>query len=134
GFNNAGVDALVENVSRARRKGIVGINIGKNADTPNEKAVEDYLYCLERVFPIADYVTVNISSPNTAGLRELQRDEPLRALVGSLREAQERLSSQHGKKTPMLLKIAPDLEDNEIDAIARLMLEAHVDGVIATNT
>ena len=134
GFNNEGVDALVANVSRARRKGIVGINIGKNADTPNEKAVDDYLFCLERVFPVADYVTVNISSPNTAGLRDLQRDEPLRALIGTLREAQERLSGQHGKKTPMLLKIAPDLEDAEIDAIARIMLEAHVDGIIATNT
>src|SRR5205085_1502316 len=117
-----------------RRKGIVGINIGKNADTPIENAVDDYLYCLERVFPIADYVTVNISSPNTTGLRDLQREEPLRALIGKLREAQERLAGQHGKKTPMLLKIAPDLEDAEIDGIARTMLEAHVDGIIATNT
>ena len=134
GFNNDGVDALVKNVSRARRKGIVGINIGKNADTPIENAVDDYLFCLERVFAIADYVTVNISSPNTVGLRDLQRDEPLRALIGKLREAQERLRSQHRKETPMLLKIAPDLNEGEIDGIARVMLDAGVDGIIATNT
>jgi dihydroorotate dehydrogenase len=134
GFNNDGVDVLVKNVSRARRKGIVGINIGKNADTPMENAVDDYLYCLERVFSIADYVTVNISSPNTAGLRDLQRDEPLRRLVGALREAQERLAAKHAKKTPVLIKIAPDLEDADIDSLARVMLDARVDGIIATNT
>ncbi|MBS0192879.1 MAG: quinone-dependent dihydroorotate dehydrogenase [Proteobacteria bacterium] len=134
GFNNEGVDALVKNVARARRKGIVGINIGKNADTPNENAVDDYLYCLERVYPLADYVTVNISSPNTSGLRELQNDEPLRALVGRLREAQEKLRSQHRKDTPLLLKIAPDLEDAQIDSMARILLDAGVEGVIATNT
>ncbi|HTA65789.1 MAG TPA: quinone-dependent dihydroorotate dehydrogenase [Xanthomonadaceae bacterium] len=134
GFNNDGVDALVKNVSRARRKGIVGINIGKNADTPIENAVDDYLHCLERVYPIADYVTVNISSPNTVGLRDLQRDDALRALVGALRESQEKLRSQHRKDTPMLLKIAPDLEDAEIDGLARVMIEAGVEGIIATNT
>ncbi len=134
GFNNDGVDALVRNVSRARRKGIVGINIGKNADTPNERAADDYVFCLERVYALADYVTVNISSPNTAGLRELQHDDALRALIGALREAQEKLASQHGKRTPMLLKIAPDLDDAQIDSIARILLNASVDGVIATNT
>ncbi|MBS0212711.1 MAG: quinone-dependent dihydroorotate dehydrogenase [Proteobacteria bacterium] len=134
GFNNEGVDALVKNVASARRKGIVGINIGKNADTPIENAVDDYLYCLERVYPVADYVTVNISSPNTAGLRDLQRDEPLRALVGKLREAQEKLRSQHRKDTPILLKIAPDLEDAQLDGMARIMLDAGVEGIIATNT
>ena len=134
GFNNEGVDALVRNVSRARHKGIVGINIGKNADTPNERAADDYLYCLERVYALADYVTVNISSPNTAGLRELQHDEALRALVGTLREAQEKLAAQHGKRTPMLLKIAPDLDDVQIDALATTLLGAGVDGIIATNT
>jgi dihydroorotate dehydrogenase len=134
GFNNGGVDALVNNVSRARRKGIVGINIGKNAQTPIERAADDYLLCLERVYGLADYVTINISSPNTAGLRDLQRDDALRALVGSLREAQERLAGMHQKRTPMLLKIAPDLEDAAIDAMARILIEAKVDGIIATNT
>jgi dihydroorotate dehydrogenase len=134
GFNNEGVDALVRNVSRARRRGIVGINIGKNGDTPNEKAVDDYLFCLERVYALADYVTVNISSPNTKGLRDLQEDDALRALVGALREAQEKLAAQHGKRTPMLLKIAPDLEDAQIDSIAKTLLDAGVDGIVATNT
>jgi len=134
GFNNDGVDALVRNVGRARRKGIVGINIGKNADTPIERAADDYMLGLERVYSIADYVTINISSPNTAGLRDLQHDDALRALVGSLRDAQERLAGVHGKRTPMLLKIAPDLEDAAIDSMARILIEAGVDGVIATNT
>jgi dihydroorotate dehydrogenase len=134
GFNNGGVDALVNNVSRARRKGIVGINIGKNAQTPIERAADDYLLCLERVYGLADYVTINISSPNTAGLRDLQHDDALRALVGTLREAQERLAGMHQKRTPMLLKIAPDLEDAAIDAMARILIEAKVDGIIATNT
>ena len=134
GFNNEGVDALVRNVSRARRRGIVGINIGKNADTPNEHAVDDYLHCLERVYALADYVTVNISSPNTKDLRELQHDDALRALVGSLREAQEKLGAQHGGRKPMLLKIAPDLDDAQIDSIAGILLAAGVDGIIATNT
>jgi len=135
GFNNEGVDALVRNVSRARRKhGLLGINIGKNKDTHNEDAAEDYLYCLERVYPLADYITVNISSPNTAGLRELQEEQQLRALVGELREAQERLGAQHGKRVPMLVKIAPDLSDDDIDACARVLSDLQVDGVIATNT
>ncbi|MEO8743469.1 MAG: quinone-dependent dihydroorotate dehydrogenase [Lysobacteraceae bacterium] len=134
GFNNDGVDALVKNVSRARRKGIVGINIGKNALTPIQHAADDYLFCLERVYALADYITVNISSPNTAGLRELQREDALRALISSLREAQEKLAGQHGKRTPMLIKIAPDLDYAQIDAIARDLLDAQVDGVIATNT
>jgi dihydroorotate dehydrogenase len=134
GFNNDGVDALVRNVSRARRKGIVGINIGKNAQTPIERAADDFVFCLERVYALADYVTVNISSPNTAGLRDLQHDDALRALVGTLRDAQERLAGVHGKRTPMLLKVAPDLDDAQIDAMARILLEAGVDGIIATNT
>ncbi|KAF1702312.1 quinone-dependent dihydroorotate dehydrogenase [Pseudoxanthomonas suwonensis] len=135
GFNNDGVDALVRNVERARRKGgLLGINIGKNKDTANEDAAGDYLYCLERVYPLADYVTVNISSPNTAGLRELQEEQALRRLVGTLREAQERLAAQHGKRVPVLVKIAPDLSDNDIDAAARVLSDLAVDGVIATNT
>ena len=135
GFNNGGVDALVRNVERAKRRhGLLGINIGKNKDTPNESAETDYLFCLERVYPLADYVTVNISSPNTAGLRELQEEQALRRLVSTLREAQERLAGVHGRRVPMLVKIAPDLTDNDVEAAARVLGDLHVDGVIATNT
>jgi dihydroorotate dehydrogenase len=135
GFNNAGVDALVRNVARARRKdGVLGINIGKNKDTPNEDAASDYLYCMERVYALADYITVNISSPNTAGLRELQEEQSLRRLVGTLREAQERLAAQHRKRVPVLVKVAPDLSDSDIDAAARVLADLGVDGVVATNT
>ncbi|MCD7097003.1 quinone-dependent dihydroorotate dehydrogenase [Stenotrophomonas sp. MMGLT7] len=135
GFNNLGVDELVRNVERARRgHGLLGINIGKNKDTPNEQAARDYLHCLERVYPLADYVTVNISSPNTAGLRELQEEQALRQLVAQLREAQEGLAARHGKRVPMLVKVAPDLGDADIDAAARVLGELAVDGVIATNT
>ncbi|MEO5596711.1 MAG: quinone-dependent dihydroorotate dehydrogenase [Lysobacteraceae bacterium] len=134
GFNNDGVDALVRNVERARRRGVLGINIGKNADTPNERAIDDYLICLERVYALADYVTVNISSPNTQGLRDLQQGDALHALISRLRDAQETLAARHGRRTPMLVKIAPDLEDTEIDAIAATLLDAGVDGIIATNT
>ena len=135
GFNNAGVDALVRNVEKAGRRGaLLGINIGKNRETPNEIAEGDYMYCLSRVYPLADYVTVNISSPNTAGLRELQEEQALRNLVGVLREAQERLGAQHGRRVPMLVKIAPDLTDEDIESCARVLGDLHVDGVIATNT
>ena len=136
GFNNAGIHTLVRNVERARRKGdgLLGINIGKNKDTPNEDAASDYLFCLERAYPLADYITVNISSPNTAGLRELQEEQSLRRLVGTLRDAQERLASQHGKRVPVLVKIAPDLADADIDAVARVLADMDVDGVVATNT
>ena len=134
GFNNQGVDALVANVGRAKRAGILGINIGKNKDTPNENAADDYLFCLERVYPLADYVTVNISSPNTAGLRELQEEQALRRLIGTLRDAQERLAAQHGRRVPVRVKVAPDLSDDDIEAAARVLSDLHVDGVIATNT
>jgi len=135
GFNNLGVDVLVRNVERAkRRNGLLGINIGKNKDTPNEDAVADYLVCLRRVYPLADYVTVNISSPNTAGLRELQEEQALRKLVGTLRDEQEKLAARHGKRVPLLVKIAPDLSENDIDAAARVLGDLAVDGVIATNT
>ena len=136
GFNNDGVDALVRNVQKARRKGdgILGINIGKNKDTPNEQASLDYMVCLEKVYPLADYVTINISSPNTAGLRELQEEQQLRRLLGHLREAQERLWTKHGRRVPMLVKVAPDLTDEDIDVTARVLGEMQVDGVIATNT
>jgi dihydroorotate dehydrogenase len=134
GFNNEGVDALVRNVERARWRGVLGINIGKNKDTPNERAVDDYLHCLERVYPLASYVTINISSPNTSGLRDLQEEETLTRLLGTLREAQERLGAQHGRRVPLLLKIAPDLSDAEIDGIASVISKQGIDGAIATNT
>ena len=135
GFNNDGVDALVRNVERARRRnGLLGINIGKNKDTPTESAEDDYLHCLRKVYPLADYVTVNISSPNTAGLRELQEEQALRRLVGTLREEQELLASRHGKRVPVLVKIAPDLSDSDIAAAGRVLGDLQVDGVIATNT
>ncbi|ALQ95606.1 quinone-dependent dihydroorotate dehydrogenase [Xylella fastidiosa] len=135
GFNNLGVDALVRNVAGARqRNGPLGINIGKNKDTPNEQASNDYRYCLERVYALADYVTINLSSPNTAGLRALQEEQTLRRLIGELREAQETLAAKHGRHVPMLIKMAPDLSDSDIDAAARVLNEMSVDGVIATNT
>lgn len=134
GFNNGGIDALVRNVEKASFRGVLGINIGKNKDTPNERATDDYLLCLERAYPLASYITVNISSPNTQGLRDLQEEEMLRRFIGTLRDAQERLASQHGKRKPMLLKIAPDLTEGELDAIAEVLLASGIDGVICTNT
>jgi dihydroorotate dehydrogenase len=134
GFNNDGVDALVRNVQQSSYRGVLGINIGKNKDTPNDKAVDDYLFCLERVYALSSYITVNISSPNTQGLRDLQEEATLRRFIETLREAQERLGSQTGARKPMLLKIAPDLSETELDAIAEVLLAAGVDGVICTNT
>ena len=134
GFNNDGVDALLRNVEKAQFGGVLGINIGKNKDTPNERAIDDYLLCLERVYARATYITVNISSPNTQGLRDLQEEEPLKRFIGTLREAQERLATRHGKRKPMLLKIAPDLTETELDGIAGVLLAARIDGLICTNT
>jgi len=134
GFNNEGVDALVRNVEASSYRGVLGINIGKNKDTPNERAVEDYLFCLERVYRHASYVTVNISSPNTQGLRDLQEEATLRRFIETLREAQERLGSQAGTRRPMLLKIAPDLGEAELDGVAEVLRSAGIDGVICTNT
>ena len=134
GFNNGGVDALLRNVENARFSGVLGINIGKNKDTPNEHAVDDYLFCLERVYARASYITVNISSPNTQGLRNLQEEETLKRFIGTLREAQERLAAQHGMRKPMLLKIAPDLGEAELDGIADVLIAARIDGLICTNT
>jgi dihydroorotate dehydrogenase len=134
GFNNGGVDALVANVERARFRGVLGINIGRNKDTPNERAVDDYLHCLERVWPHATYITVNISSPNTQGLRDLQQEDALRAFIGTLRERQEQLAARHRVRRPMLLKIAPDLSDAEMDAIAEVARASAIDGLICTNT
>jgi dihydroorotate dehydrogenase len=134
GFNNLGVDALVRNVERSKREGILGINIGKNKDTPNEQAVDDYIHCLERVYDLADYITVNISSPNTQGLRDLQNEDALRKFVHELRTAQEDLASVRGHRVPMLVKIAPDLSEAELDGIAEVFNAARIDGVIAGNT
>ena len=137
GFNNYGVDKLLSNISTAQfpqRGGILGINIGKNFDTPIENAVDDYLICLERVYSAASYVTVNISSPNTKNLRELQKDDALDALLGRLKAEQARLAEKHGKYVPLALKIAPDLEDAQIQSIADLLRQHRMDGVIATNT
>jgi dihydroorotate dehydrogenase len=134
GFNNGGVDALVRNVRQSSYHGVLGINIGKNKDTPNEKAVNDYLACLHKVHELATYVTVNISSPNTQGLRDLQQEATLYKFISLLRAAQERLGSQHGRRKPMLLKIAPDLTEAELDAIAEVLLRTGIDGVICSNT
>ncbi len=134
GFNNHGVDALVKNVERSKREGILGVNIGKNKDTPNERAADDYIYCLERVYDLADYITVNISSPNTQGLRDLQSEDALRKFVYELRTAQEDLSSVRGHRVPMLVKIAPDLSESELDGIAEVFNAVKLDGVIAGNT
>ena len=134
GFNNHGVDQLIENVKSARYQGVLGINIGKNADTPIERAVDDYLICLEKVYPHADYITVNISSPNTKNLRSLQEGDSLNALLQSIKESQTTLTQQHGQYVPIALKIAPDLDSAQIQAIADLLRRNQFDGVIATNT
>ncbi len=134
GFNNQGVARFLANVNRARFRGILGLNIGKNFDTPNERAVDDYLTCLRAVYARASYVAVNISSPNTRGLRELQHESALAALVKALKAEQAKLAQQHGKYTPLAIKIAPDLERAAIEGIARLLVKHKVDGVIATNT
>lgn len=134
GFNNNGVDALVHNVERMRYKGILGINIGKNFDTPVEHAANDYLCCLEKVYAHADYITINISSPNTQGLRSLQGEEALTRLLASLKERQTQLAGKQGRYVPLLVKIAPDLELAEVESIAAVLIAQDIDGVIATNT
>ena len=138
GFNNGGVDAFVRNVQASRfyqeQRGILGLNIGKNADTPIERATDDYLYCLNKVYPYAAYVTVNISSPNTKNLRQLQQASEIDALLSALKMAQSQLADKHGHYVPLVLKIAPDLDDEQIDTIASALLRNRIDGVIATNT
>lgn len=134
GFNNAGVDALVANAEKSRFSGVLGINIGKNKDTPNERAIDDYVFCLERAYARASYITVNISSPNTQGLRDLQEEETLRRLIGELCDSGERLAAKHGARKPLLLKIAPDLDETEQDAIAEVLRASTIDGLICTNT
>ena len=134
GFNNLGVDHLIENVKVAKHKGVLGINIGKNFDTPMENAVDDYLICMQKVYAHATYITVNISSPNTKNLRALQEKEALAHLLATLKLEQTKLANQHGKYVPITLKIAPDLEFEQINEIADLLMEHNIDGVIATNT
>ncbi|MFO1196998.1 MAG: quinone-dependent dihydroorotate dehydrogenase [Burkholderiaceae bacterium] len=134
GFNNGGLDTFVENVQRARFAGVLGLNIGKNAATPIERATDDYLACLERVYPHAGYVTVNVSSPNTKNLRDLQGGDQLDAMLANLRSAQQRLADAHGRYVPLALKIAPDLDDAQVESIAARLVRHGIDAVIATNT
>jgi dihydroorotate dehydrogenase len=134
GFNNKGVDYLVRQVQKRKFSGILGINIGKNFDTPNEKAVDDYLIGLEKVYPHADYITINISSPNTKNLRDLQDAEQLDALLGALNNRRIELTDEFDKRVPLVVKVAPDLEDQQIPEIAEVVVSNGFDGLIATNT
>lgn len=134
GFNNQGVDYLLKQVEASQYQGVLGINIGKNFDTPIEKATEDYLICLRKAYLAASYITINISSPNTKNLRQLQQGDEIKKLLSALKEEQQRLQEQHNKYTPIAVKIAPDLNDEEIRHIAGLLKEFSIDGVIATNT
>lgn len=134
GFNNHGIDRLVGRVREADYRGILGINIGKNFDTPVEKAIDDYLACLRKAYQYAGYIAVNISSPNTPHLRRLQDTEELDRLLYALKLNQQKLADEHGRYTPLAIKIAPDLEPEQIDSIAGLLMKHRVDGVIATNT
>lgn len=138
GFNNQGVDALVANVQASafyqNKSGVLGLNIGKNADTPIERAVDDYVFCLQKVYPYASYVTVNISSPNTKNLRQLQDASELDILLTQLKNTQQRLADQHKRYVPLALKIAPDIDDEQAKHIAGALLRHQIEGVIATNT
>ncbi|MBI1965308.1 MAG: quinone-dependent dihydroorotate dehydrogenase [Betaproteobacteria bacterium] len=134
GFNNDGADRLVENVRRARYRGVLGINIGKNADTPLERAADDYLACLRKVYPLASYVTVNVSSPNTRDLRRLQQAGELDHLLGALKSEQRKLADIHGKHVPLAVKISPDLDPAQVASIAESLLRHQVEAAIATNT
>ncbi|MDB5901536.1 MAG: hypothetical protein JWM26_414 [Betaproteobacteria bacterium] len=134
GFNNLGVERLVQNVHRASWRGVLGINIGKNFETPLERAADDYVACLRKVYSLATYITVNISSPNTKGLRDLQASAQLEALLAALHAERQKLAQDYGRRVPLALKIAPDLADAEIGVIAELLERYAIDGVIATNT
>ena len=137
GFNNDGLDTFVRNVQRAKfrkRGGILGLNIGKNAATPIERAVDDYVLCLNGVYPHADYVTVNISSPNTQNLRALQSDAALNGLLSAIQERKTELALKHGRSVPIFVKIAPDLDEAQVQVIAATLLHNAIDGVVATNT
>ncbi|ELY2640929.1 quinone-dependent dihydroorotate dehydrogenase [Cronobacter sakazakii] len=134
GFNNLGVDNLVENVKKAHFDGVLGINIGKNKDTPVEQGKDDYLICMEKVFPYAGYIAINISSPNTPGLRSLQYGDALDDLLAAIKNQQQRLSQKHHKYVPVAVKIAPDLSLEELIQVAGSLVRHNIDGVIATNT
>ena len=135
GFNNPGIDAGVANVRESRKfRGQIGFNIGKNKDTPNDQAAEDYLICLRKAYPVADYIAVNLSSPNTPGLRDLQGAEASARLLETLKIAQTNLTAEHGRHVPLLFKVAPDLDESHIRELARVFLNGGLDGLIATNT
>ncbi|MCK7608793.1 quinone-dependent dihydroorotate dehydrogenase [Acinetobacter portensis] len=134
GFNNDGVDKLIENVKASKFKGILGINIGKNADTPVENAVDDYLICLEKVYNYASYITVNISSPNTKNLRSLQSGDALTELLSTLKKRQLELAEENSHYVPLVLKVAPDLEAEDVQFISKQLIEFKIDGLIVTNT
>ncbi len=134
GFNNKGVDNLIENVKKSHYKGILGINIGKNKDTPIENGKDDYLICMDKVYDYAGYIAVNISSPNTPNLRQLQYGEAFDDLLNSLKERQKELAEKHKKYVPLAVKIAPDLSPEELKQVAEALLRHKIDGVIATNT
>jgi dihydroorotate dehydrogenase len=134
GFNNPGIISAVKRLEKRRSKAVVGVNIGKNFDTPNENAVNDYLYCLKAAYGTADYITINISSPNTKGLRDLQAEDAVRHLLTTMKKEQAELKAEYGKMVPVLVKIAPDLNDLQIESLARVINEINLDGVIATNT
>ena len=134
GFNNKGVDNLIENVKKSHYKGILGINIGKNKDTPIENGKDDYLICMDKVYDYAGYIAVNISSPNTPNLRQLQYGEAFDDLLNSLKERQKELAEKHKKYVPLAVKIAPDLSSEELKQVAEALLRHKIDGVIATNT
>lgn len=134
GFNNKGIDHALASIARSRFRGILGINIGKNFDTPVENAADDYLICMRKCYATASYIVVNLSSPNTPGLRSLQFGDDLRKLLALLKTEQATLTQMHGRKVPLAVKIAPDLDDNEIHLIAAALLDNEIEGVIATNT
>ncbi len=134
GFNNPGIDYLLHQVTRSAYTGVLGINIGKNFDTPIANAVDDYLIGLRKAYPLASYITINISSPNTQNLRQLQQGDEIKKLIARLKEEQLKLQQEQARYVPLVLKIAPDLTDDEISHIAQLLLDYAIDGVIATNT
>ena len=134
GFNNVGLDALLNNIERARFGGVLGVNIGKNFDTPIQRAHEDYVTCLRRVYCRATYVAVNISSPNTPRLRDLQNEAELDRLLGVLKSEQQQLAATHGRYVPIAVKISPDLSPGQVEAVAALLVKHGMDGAIATNT
>jgi dihydroorotate dehydrogenase len=134
GFNNVGLEAAVENIRLSKYKGVLGINIGKNFDTPIERAGEDYLLCMKKVYQYANYIAVNISSPNTKNLRDLQETKALNIILAQLKDEQTRLADYYGRYVPIALKISPDLTNKHLDTISKSIIKNRVDGVIATNT